>query len=536
VARRPAWPLLTLGGILLVALLLRVWSLRHGLPYIYNVDEDQHFASKAAALRQDGFDPGYFENPPGLTYLLWVVFAIRYAGRSLASLGEGNPTVIYLTAREIVAVVGTAVVGAAYLLGARLARDRYAGLVAAAVMAVGFVPVWYSKQALNDIPAVLPATLTLWLALRYADEGRRRDLLLAGLMAGCAASTKYTAGVAFLAIIVAAWPRWRAMLAAAGTALVGAVLLNPWLIGTPIRVLDAMHNQADGSAVPKLGASEMSAPLYYLNSFAWGLGLPAVLLAALGAVIAARTMPRRLLVAVLPALVLVTVLSLFERAFARWALPAYPVLAALAGLAVAWGAARTRRPALVAAAAGTLACIPGVLASVHLNRVLSKTDTRLEAGRYLGASAPHGSRVVIEPTFPTPLARAGKALSLLPRGFHIAPRPEDIQTYLSLGACWVVSQHTYRERMEAFDPKLADAYYARLRAASDSARTFSPWRAGQYVPLNFDWSGDYYPRAYVRPGTEVTVYHLRNCTPDTSGFPHGFVNPFRGSGADAVAV
>jgi len=170
--------LLTLGGILLVALLLRVWSLRHGLPYIYNVDEDQHFASKAAALRQDGFDPGYFENPPGLTYLLWVVFAIRYAGRSLASLGEGNPTVIYLTAREIVAVVGTAVVGAAYLLGARLARDRYAGLVAAAVMAVGFVPVWYSKQALNDIPAVLPATLTLWLALRYADEGRRLGRLL----------------------------------------------------------------------------------------------------------------------------------------------------------------------------------------------------------------------------------------------------------------------------------------------------------------------------------------------------------------------
>jgi hypothetical protein len=528
----------TLGGILVVALLLRIWSLRHGLPFVYNVDEEQHFTSRAAELRRDDFDPGYFENPPGLTYVLWVAFAIRYAGRSLTSLADGNPTVLYYTGREIVAVIGTAVVGMTYVLGARFARDRLAGLVGAAVMAVGFVPVWYSKQALNDIPAVLPATLTLWLALRYADEGRRRDLLLAGLMAGLAASTKYTAGVSFLAVIVAAWPRWRVMLAPAAAALVGAVLLNPWLIGTPIRVLDAMRNQSDNSAIPKTGASDLIAPLYYLNSFAWGLGLPAAVLALIGLVLAVRSTPRRLLVVALPALVLVTVLSLFERAFARWALPAYPVIASLAGYAVAWGAARTRRPVLVAAVAGTLACIPGVLASVHLNRLLEKTDTRAEAGRFLGASAPRHSRVIVEPNLPTPLARAGKELSLLTRGFRIPPQPKDIQIYRTLGACWVVSQHTYRERMEELAPAVADAYYTHLREASDEVRTFSPWRPGTREPLNFDWSFDYYPRAYVRPGTEVTVYHLRDCTPTMQTFPSDFVNPFRqGTGdVDGVAV
>ena len=283
--------MLTLGGILVIALLLRVWSLRHGLPFVYNVDEEQHFTSRAAELRHDDFDPGYFENPPGLTYLLWLAFVIRYAGHSLTSLGEGNATVLYLTGREIVAVIGTAVVGVTYALGTRLARDRSAGLVAAAVMAVGFVPVWYSKQALNDIPAVLPGTIALVLALRYTDEGRRRDLVLAGLMAGLAASTKYTAGVTFLAVVVATWPRWRLLFAPAGAALVGAVLLNPWLIGTPIRVLDAMRNQSDNSAIPKAGASEVVAPLYYLNSFVWGLGLPAALLAVVGLVLAARTMP-----------------------------------------------------------------------------------------------------------------------------------------------------------------------------------------------------------------------------------------------------
>jgi len=51
--------------------------------------------------------------------------------------------------------LGTAAVAATYALGSRFARDRHAGLVAAGVMAVAFVPVWYSKQALNDMPAVL---------------------------------------------------------------------------------------------------------------------------------------------------------------------------------------------------------------------------------------------------------------------------------------------------------------------------------------------------------------------------------------------
>jgi hypothetical protein len=33
------------------------------------------------------------------------------------------------------------------------------------------------------------------------------------------------------------------------------------------------------------------------------------------------------------------------------------------------------------------------------------------------------------------------------------------------------------------------------------------------VKFNFDWSFDYYPAAYDRPGAEIWVYRLRNCTP-----------------------
>ena len=33
-------------------------------------------------------------------------------------------------------------------------------------------------------------------------------------------------------------------------------------------------------------------------------------------------------------------------------------------------------------------------------------------------------------------------------------------------------------------------------------------RGAAPVPFNFDWSFDFYPRAYHRPGPEVTVHRL----------------------------
>ena len=102
--RRPAGTHLVLAAILVVALGFRLVSLRHGLPFVFNVDEEQHFVSKAARFFSGGdLDPGYFENPPGLTYLLWVAFAVRYAGDDVRSLFHNDPGGVYLTGRLVVA-------------------------------------------------------------------------------------------------------------------------------------------------------------------------------------------------------------------------------------------------------------------------------------------------------------------------------------------------------------------------------------------------------------------------------------------------
>ena len=68
VSRRSAG--LWLGAILVLALALRLWHLRHGLPFAYSADEAEHFVPKAIGMFSDGLDPGYYENPSALTYLL----------------------------------------------------------------------------------------------------------------------------------------------------------------------------------------------------------------------------------------------------------------------------------------------------------------------------------------------------------------------------------------------------------------------------------------------------------------------------------
>jgi hypothetical protein len=55
----------------------------------------------------------------------------------------------------------------------------------------------------------------------------------------------------------------------------------------------------------------------------------------------------------------------------------------------------------------------------------------------------------------------------------------------------------------------AIAYYSELARRAQVAYRVSPYSPGQGpVPFGFDWSFDYYPLAYERPGPQVSVYRL----------------------------
>ncbi|HEY7951125.1 MAG TPA: glycosyltransferase family 39 protein [Solirubrobacterales bacterium] len=127
--------------------------------------------------------------------------------------------------RSFSALAGVAIVPVAFLLGAEL-RGRATGILAAALVAVNPMLVWYSQEARAYALLTLLTSLSLLYFVRGLEHGRRRDLTLWGLVSGLALATHYFA--IFPIAAEAAWLLYRrrreatrgaAILAAFGLAL-----------------------------------------------------------------------------------------------------------------------------------------------------------------------------------------------------------------------------------------------------------------------------------------------------------------------------
>jgi Dolichyl-phosphate-mannose-protein mannosyltransferase len=551
--RRPDRTTSALAGVLILALGLRLWGIRSGLPFSYDADEERHFVPIAARFFGSGLNPHYFLNPPGYTELLLLADAVRYGGggavrHTLAS----DPGELFLTGRVVVALLGTAAVWLLHLAGARL-FDRRVGLLAAALGAVAFLPVFYGHLALNDVPALAAATLALVATAHVLRGGPGVPAVaLGGLAAGLAAGTKYTAGIALLPLLSAVLVQRPALRPAAGrVALALAAALAGFLVANPYALLDLhgfraglalQQHYTSGDELAKLGLTQNDGVVYYLWTLTWGVGwIPAF--AALGGALRLLARDRRLALVLLPApLLYVAYMGGQERYFGRWLLPVLPIvllLAAYFAAALVRAAARRwpplRLPATVLVALAMLG--QGAYASVHVDRVLARPDTRGTLRGWLLAHVPRGSGVVVEPFVPrawlsgtgwrlwdTARADVDDHAVRLPGGrtryvkvdrYERTLRPALLDEYAARGYCWIAIGSMQQARALA-QPQLvpdAIAYYRELARRADLLLRVSPYGAGASAPaFSFDWSFDYYPGAYARPGPQVEVYRLRGCS------------------------
>jgi hypothetical protein len=357
------WAWCGLALVICIALGLRLWGIREGLPYVYNIDEAGHFVPKAVTMFSDGLNPRYFVNPPALTYVLHFVFDAWFGGaHGVHSEYVRHPSEVFLVGRVTVALLGTAAVWMLYLLGARL-FDRYIGLLAAAIEAVAFLPVSYGHLALNDAVTVLPLTLSLFGSAGVMRYGRKRDYVLAGIGIGLACASKYTAGIAIVPLVVAAAAHYLDSIDAMhghatpdgpnggrptctrpgypvliGAALAGGCALVSFLIANPYALLDfklfyseLVHQSSlSDEAQGKLGAPKEIGIFYYLWSFSWGLGWVPALAALGGAITIWRRHPRIGWLLVPAAILFLGFMGVQDRYFGRWLLPIFPIACLLA--------------------------------------------------------------------------------------------------------------------------------------------------------------------------------------------------------------
>ena len=169
---------------------------------------------------------------------------------------ESNPPLYYVLAwgwakafgtgevglRSLSALLGAATVPVAYLIGREL-LSRRAGLIAAAIVAVNPMLIWYSQEARSYALLVFFGALALLFFVRALQTRRGRDLALWVLASGLALCSHYFA--VFAVAIEAAWLlvalrfEWRRVVpAVAAVVAVGLALLplvsaqvNPTHIG-----------------------------------------------------------------------------------------------------------------------------------------------------------------------------------------------------------------------------------------------------------------------------------------------------------------
>src|SRR5439155_5538664 len=81
-----------------------------------------------------------------------------------------------------------------FRIGLRL-FDRTAAVAASALLALAFLHVRDSHYGVTDVPMAFMVLVAFLYAVRLSESGSRRDLVIAGLTAGLATSTKYNAAL-----------------------------------------------------------------------------------------------------------------------------------------------------------------------------------------------------------------------------------------------------------------------------------------------------------------------------------------------------
>lgn len=205
-----------LGGLVILALILRLTGLGFGLPdahhaYPYNPDEwtPMQVLKNMDPGRLD-FNPRYFFNPTFHYYLYGAGFAALHLVGAVNVRGDerfyfAHPEHLARMigmGRLYSALLGAATVWLVYRLARRIGLGRGPSLLAAALLAM------HPSHVIHCHFMTVNAAVTFWCTLailglvRWAGRGGIRPAILAGLAVGLACSTKYSA---FLLLPLAAW-------------------------------------------------------------------------------------------------------------------------------------------------------------------------------------------------------------------------------------------------------------------------------------------------------------------------------------------
>jgi 4-amino-4-deoxy-L-arabinose transferase-like glycosyltransferase len=512
-----------------IALALRVWGIGFGLPQLYHPDEPAHVLQALAIAR--GLPNGVtFANPPLYKYLLFAEYVVTYgigwlthlysSPQDFVNRFRADPTLLYLIGRVTSALLGALTVFAAYALANAL-RGRHVGLRAALLAAVVYLLVRESHFAVNDAFVTLCVTLALYACVRVAQFGSRRDYLVAGALVGLSFAAKYQGAVALFPFLLAHLLRPQRDLKqlVQGAVAAGAVTLvgfPPLFLETRRVLQDFYVGLYSKGQIGYDGLDPAGGYVFYMKALLWGIGLPILLAAGLGVMLALVRRERGLIVVASLPLALYLIMGYERLFFARYILPAVPALLVLAlvGLenSAEWLAARTRFSPRVILFIGV--CVLGIaplIDSLRFDTIMMQEDTRTAASVWINSHLAAGTRVAVDwGTFSAPLSPSRYDL-LVANGWQLSDLTLDDYRQRGIHNL-VASSYIYDQwLLNAESEAKRKEFYAALPQHARVVAEFRPYRGD--APLLFVYDQIYAPFNELdrleRPGPTIRVYELQ---------------------------
>lgn len=416
----PTVTALIVALILAVAAVARLWGIGFCFPHTHCRPDEDAISAIAGGFRAGNFHPEAF-NYPAL-FMLAVAGVLRilpYAEQLLhkaapfhfSPLLEGVTIAAksYMVARLLSAAAGIASVWIIFRVGTRL-FDRDAAIAAAGLLAVAFLHVRDSHFGVTDVPMSFMVLLAFAAAVRLMQSGTRKDLILAGVAAGLAASTKYNGGIVALPVLFAVLVCPRSAkpvhIRLAEAALAVLLMVIAFVGISPYTLLDFSHFAADlASDAQHLsgghGVNLGRGWIYHATTtLRFGLGIPLLLAGVAGMLLALVSRPRTgVLIALFP-VTYYAVLGSGYTVFTRHMTPIVPFLCLTGGYFVSQSAgclaARLQRPqwrpvmlALIAFAV----VWPSIQSVVRFDTLIARLDSRILARRWIEQRFPPGTTI-----------------------------------------------------------------------------------------------------------------------------------------------
>jgi hypothetical protein len=215
--------LLVVSLVAVLALTLRYWHTKIGLPYLYYWDEPQTASTALKIMKSGDFNPQFFNYGSMMIYSNLLVDILHY----LSLMGHAATEDSYLTNinqikinadtgwhwtishpsfyhwnRVLTTLLGTATVLVAYMIGKQV-FNKWIGVIAAVFLAV--LPYHISQSALitPDAPAAFfVLTVTLFSVL-FINHKKLSYFILSLVFVGVAIATKYNSAITMILPLIA---------------------------------------------------------------------------------------------------------------------------------------------------------------------------------------------------------------------------------------------------------------------------------------------------------------------------------------------